>query len=245
MREFSDKRSSNLVANRPVREIRSLTAVRGLGALYVMLFHAYLFFEIYTLPGGAENSLLQDNKWIIKNPLFGHGYLGVDLFFILSGYVMHYVYADAFFSASGKKRLMVFRRFLTHRVARVYPMHVVVLTGVIFYTTLKLNYFHLGQPSTVLARYPVGTMLLNYALLQRIIPCPSIVIPAWSVSVEMLSYALFHLLLLLFATGSRIVAVGIAALAFAALGCVEARAVQRYEIVTRFPRFSMPARAAR
>ncbi len=197
--------------------------MRGLGALYVMLFHAYFVFEACRSPMGAADPALLDNRWILASPLIGHGYLGVELFFILSGYVIYYVYAEGFL-APAPGRLAVFRTFFMHRVARVYPMHAVVLTVVCLHIALSVGNFHSVGAAETTPRYPTLMLALNYLLMQRIIPCPSIIVPAWSVSVEMLSYVLFPLMLVLFVAGGRLAAFGVVLLAFVALGRVEAHA---------------------
>ena len=86
--------------------LSNLTPLRGIAALLVAIFH---FEEI----GG-----------IFINPsttmLIGKSYLMVDLFFIMSGFVMLHVYGDSFM-----KRLewKVFFQFMKARFARLYPLH--------------------------------------------------------------------------------------------------------------------------
>ena len=63
------------------REIRSLTGLRGLAAVLVVAFH----YSFNLLQGQSD----------ARNPV-GPGYLAVDLFFILSGFVMAATYGDSF-----------------------------------------------------------------------------------------------------------------------------------------------------
>ena len=88
------------------REIRSLTGLRGIAALYVVLFH-YLDGLSYTTP---------------RNVFLAHGYLAVDLFFVLSGFVMTLTYSGMFQAGSS---FALFRIFLGRRIARVYPLYFV------------------------------------------------------------------------------------------------------------------------
>jgi acyltransferase-like protein len=62
-----------------VRRIRGLDGLRGLAAIAVMLFHFNLFF----LPQAQIDHVV---------PFVGRAYLAVDLFFLLSGFVMAHVY---------------------------------------------------------------------------------------------------------------------------------------------------------
>lgn len=54
------------------------------------------------------------------------GYLGVETFFILSGFILSHVYLEA----AGQKRFR-YGGFLWARIARVYPLHLVTLFGMI------------------------------------------------------------------------------------------------------------------
>ena len=78
-----------------------LGGLRGVAALIVVAFH---LFETYS--GGQAFQILN------------HGYLAVDFFFILSGFVIGYAYDDRW------KRMTV-REFVTRRFIRLHPMVVI------------------------------------------------------------------------------------------------------------------------
>lgn len=87
-------------------EIRSLNALRGLAALVVLVSHF----------AGATG-------WLGEYPASGAGQLGVMLFFILSGFLMAYLYLHqpmTFGSA---------RRYAVARIARVMPLFAIVLAA--------------------------------------------------------------------------------------------------------------------
>ena len=67
------------MANRE-SEIRAFTGLRGLACFYVMLYHF-----------GFAGILPKD-----FSAFANHGYLSVDIFFVLSGFVMAMVYGDYF-----------------------------------------------------------------------------------------------------------------------------------------------------
>jgi peptidoglycan/LPS O-acetylase OafA/YrhL len=91
------------------RQLPSLTPLRGVAALWVVLYH-YCGTAQY-LP----NLDITPYSYFISK-----GYLGVDLFFMLSGFVMAHVYHDAFSESIGRH----YRGFLVARIARLYPLHI-------------------------------------------------------------------------------------------------------------------------
>ena len=52
------------------------------------------------------------------------GYLGVELFFVLSGFILSHVYLERF-----RNRDFNYREFLWARLARVYPLHIAIVVG--------------------------------------------------------------------------------------------------------------------
>src|ERR1051326_6615721 len=111
-----------------MNEIRPLTAMRGIAALAVVMQHF----------SAAAQSLTP--TWIPS--LVPHGYMAVDFFFILSGYIMCLTYLPAF-EANGVKE---FPGFLLKRVARIVPLNVFVLLllialGVVSRLVMSTNIF--------------------------------------------------------------------------------------------------------
>ena len=86
-------------------DIRSLTGLRGVAAWWVVLYHF--------------NELLPVSVHGWPTALLGRGYLAVDLFFILSGFIIAYNYLDGFSAFDPRKYL----HFLGVRIARIYPLH--------------------------------------------------------------------------------------------------------------------------
>ena len=89
---------------RPVKSsrIEGLTGLRGYAALWVLLLH-------FTYNWDSGSAVRQ---------VAAHGAYGVIVFFVLSGFILSYVYAGTF--AKGVTAGS-YRRFLWHRFARVYP----------------------------------------------------------------------------------------------------------------------------
>lgn len=104
------KQSVSLNESKPHYEI--LDGLRGVAALLVVFFHV---FEVHS---HGDHS-----KQIIN-----HGYLAVDFFFLLSGYVISYAYDDRW----GK---MTLKDFFKRRIIRLHPMIIIgsIIGAVLFY----------------------------------------------------------------------------------------------------------------
>jgi peptidoglycan/LPS O-acetylase OafA/YrhL len=149
-------------------EIRALTGLRGVAACYVVLYH----FHGLTAPDGLVGNLLR------------HGYIAVDLFFILSGFVMALTYADSFRLGTTARAYAI---FLTRRIARIYPL----------YACVTVLLFAASAFAVAEAAAPESTTFLlisNLLLIQSWGIAPSIDLPAWSISTEWAAYVLFPIL---------------------------------------------------
>ena len=93
----------------PPADLRALTALRFLAAMWVALYAFWPNLDIGFMPN-----------------FLAKGYLGVELFFVLSGFILCHVYL----AAAGEKRFS-YREFLWARIARVYPLHIATMLGVI------------------------------------------------------------------------------------------------------------------
>lgn len=164
---------------KPKKHYEILDGLRGVAAILVVIFH---IFE--TFSGG--------NRFI---QIINHGYLAVDFFFLLSGFVVAYAYDDRW----GK---MTQWEFYKRRLIRLQPMVIMgMIIGAIFY------YF---QASDILFPQIAGmevwkvilTMLIGFTLLP--IP-PSMEIrgwgemhplngPAWSLFFEYIANILYALI---------------------------------------------------
>src|SRR5690554_6456686 len=91
-------------------ELKPLTSLRFLAAFWVLLYH----FKDHLGLGLRQFGLVAD------------GYLGVDLFFTLSGFILAHVYLQ---SLEGGR--FGYGGFLKNRIARVYPMHLAALAAMI------------------------------------------------------------------------------------------------------------------
>ena len=109
---MSAKNHNTYLASKPRYEI--LDGLRGVAAIIVVIYHQL---DLYGLAGPI-------------GPMVNHGYLAVDFFFILSGYVIGYAYDDRW-------DRMTLWSFFKRRLIRLHPM-------IIFATLLGVLFFFFG-----------------------------------------------------------------------------------------------------
>lgn len=84
-----------------------LDGLRGVAALMVIWYHIFEGFAFAEVSNSAGSGMIET---------FNHGYLAVDFFFILSGFVIGYAYDDRL----GKS--MTMKNFFKRRLIRLHPM---------------------------------------------------------------------------------------------------------------------------
>ncbi len=155
------------------KTIDALTGLRGIAALWVVLFH--LGPELITVAPALS----------FLSPLAEAGYLGVDLFFALSGYVLARRY-EAGIPDLG--------RYLQRRIARIFPLHAAVLAAL---TVGALAAAPLGFPNFAaheLWRFDAWWPQLF--LVQAWVGSPEAWnLPTWSLSCEWAGYLVLPFLL--------------------------------------------------
>lgn len=148
-------------------DLRALTTLRFLAALWVVLFAAWPHLDVAFIPIAVSK-----------------GYLGVEVFFVLSGFILSHVYLEA--AGQGRAGGFSYRGFLWARIARVYPLHLVTLAGMI----------GLGVAATV-AGLTVSESLLDWRSLPAhlslthawgLASSAAFNHPSWSISAEWLAY---------------------------------------------------------
>lgn len=164
--------------------IHSLTSLRFLAAAWVVVFHFKEYFR---------------GTWLHGSPIANYGFLGVDFFFVLSGFVLGHVYLPKL--RAGR---FDYWNFLVRRVGRVYPLHALTLAATlglsIVAAKLAVNYtvWDLGDWMTL----PKGDILRGlFSHLTMIHAWGSTKgllfnLPSWSISAEWFAYLLFPVFVL-------------------------------------------------
>ncbi|PKB14898.1 peptidoglycan/LPS O-acetylase OafA/YrhL [Novosphingobium kunmingense] len=156
------------------KQIDALTGIRGLAALGVVLYHVRLS--------------LQEIVPASVIAVLGKGYLAVDLFFMLSGFVIWHNYAERIaqggWAASGT--------FLWRRFARVWPLHAAIL-GAFLGFALLLEASGRDASGYPFAELPLHLMLFQNWGFSDVLTWNH---PAWSISTELAAYLAFPALVM-------------------------------------------------
>ena len=166
--------------------VHGLDALRGIAALLVALFH----FDRWALPNLPLGPF---------DTLIGNGYIWVDFFFILSGFVMTHVYRASFLG--GRLGAAGYREFLGARLARIYPLHFATLMMLVGLELVKLAVVLSGrvvenEPFT--DRQSLDALVTNLLLMHGWNLHDDVTWnpPSWSISAEWAVYLVCPLVIL-------------------------------------------------
>ena len=151
------------------QELKPLTSLRFIAAFWVLLYH----FKDHLGLGMGQFGLVAD------------GYLGVDLFFTLSGFILAHVYLS---HLEGGR--FGYGGFLKNRIARVYPMHLAALGAmlVLFAGAAILGVGESNPDAFRLSDLPAHLLMIHA---WGATPSVGWNFPSWSISAEWLAYLLF------------------------------------------------------
>lgn len=159
------------------QEIQRFTLLRGLGALAIVIGHYLVHFNFPTHVAAAAAALVHRGAFL------------VDFFFIISGFVLYYVYQPQFAAKTLSAGTYLWRRF-----ARIYPVHLftLILAAAAYWLggqwdlTMHIEHHMHAIWSNLLLLQAYGfeeDLWLNY--------------PSWSVSAEFFAYLFVPVLITL------------------------------------------------
>jgi len=153
-----------------MRKLQNIQALRGIAVLSVVLFHLATIEQKY----GGKNAILPE--------FFDFGMFGVDLFFVISGFVMVVVTKGKF------QNIKQAVRFLYHRASRIYPTYWVYSILVLGVFIIRPSLFNrsLGNQVDILASFLLWPSE-NFPL----------VIVGWTLIHEIYFYVIFFIVLLI------------------------------------------------
>lgn len=174
------------LVHREKAHVLPLDSIRGIAATSVVIHHLLLMPTFL--------AAFPHNAWI-NCSFFRSAWLLVDLFFVLSGMVMALSYVENDFTRFS------LREFMIRRLARVYPLHIVMLLANLVFRLLRIGLVMAGVVVAAPAAFEVNNASsfgLNVVLLHSMgfIDYLSWNAPSWSISVEFYTYLVFGLIVL-------------------------------------------------
>lgn len=153
-------------------DLKPLTSLRFIAAFWVLLYH---FRDHLGLGLGNFG-------------LAAHGWMGVDLFFILSGFILAHVYLEEV-----QEGRFGYLRFLQNRLARVYPMHLAALGAMLaLFALAAATGAGVGSPDAFkLSDLPQHLLMIHAWGTTEAVGWN---FPSWSISAEWGAYLLFPLI---------------------------------------------------
>ena len=154
--------------------INSIQFLRGFAALAVVIHHTGGYVKRY-----FEPTVLFGDKFSI-------GFAGVDLFFVISGFIIHFTSKNYFNNPSKLKE------YLQKRFIRVYPIYWIITT-ILFFSSwlivllLNRNIFSIGYPNTVSAYIQTYLLLPLHFAINPV---------TWTLSYEIFFYLCFAILII-------------------------------------------------
>jgi len=166
---------------KPALRLRSIDALRGAAALGVVLYHS-VDRNPAAVPAGWSGYPQMALQFVSS-----FGYIGVFLFFVISGFCIHLQWARA--KANGENPVISFGSFWKRRFRRLYPPYLITLAIFLFLTATTA-----GVDVTRFLIYDVGMHLF---MLHNLDPktCYSINGVFWTLAIEEQLYLAYFVLL--------------------------------------------------
>ena len=170
-------------------KLNNITSLRGIAAIFIVIHH----YSTYLIPGINQFTSA-------FTPFISKNYIWVDFFFILSGFILAYVYNFKFEAQVEKKEYL---KYLSARFARIYPLHLFMLICFLFLESAEYIHFQLtffegvdaNRELPFTGTESISTFFINLFMLQTFINGTYWNQPAWSISAEWVVYIFLPFLL--------------------------------------------------
>jgi peptidoglycan/LPS O-acetylase OafA/YrhL len=175
-------------APEPANKLLGLEVLRFLTAFAILVFHYRHFAFVADEPVGLVNDRLP--LYRLLHVFYDFGPYGVWIFWCISGFIFFWKYRDAI-----SDRSVGGWKFFVLRFSRLYPLHIATLLLVALVQPLYFNlngYFFVYQENDLRHFLPQLLMASNWGFQNAL----SFDGPIWSISVEVLVYFFFFIMLL-------------------------------------------------
>lgn len=154
-----------------IKYFENLDGLRFICFLMVFFFHSFY---------SNNQELLNSSSYeMIKKNIFGNGNIGVNFFFVLSGFLITYLLLK---EKSSNRNINIIN-FLFRRILRIWPLYFFcVFFGFIIFPYIKLLFGEVPQESAHLINYLTFTN--NFDIIQNGLPDSSVLGVLWSIAIE-------------------------------------------------------------
>jgi peptidoglycan/LPS O-acetylase OafA/YrhL len=153
---------------------------RGLAAFTVVIFHYKIFYGV-----SSTQQYINENSpfYNILYFVYEFGWMGVQFFFTLSGFIFYALYLEKI-----KNKKISKWQFFKLRFSRLYPLHLLT-----FILIILLFFYHKQENFPVMIDGDIKHFLLNIFLIQTwgFEDFHSFNGPSWSISIEFFLYIIF------------------------------------------------------
>lgn len=167
------------------KRLYSLDVLRGVAALAIIFWHWQHFFAIR----GAWQTVWSrsmEPAYSVFKPLYDQGWVAVDIFFAVSGFVFFWLYLEPV-----RRREIAAGKFAIQRISRLYPLYVVTL---LVAAAMQLAFHQATGHWFIFDANDWPHFVKSVLLVQQWLPpdeMQSFNGPAWAVSIEVLLYIFF------------------------------------------------------
>ena len=188
--------TSTNIDNSRCPDLPGLTALRGIAAIGVVLFHI----DVCLFYRDMGTLLPKTSSGLIAN-----GYLWVDFFFILSGYVIHHAYASRLGSGFRWRNAT---SFYAARFFRIYPLHLALTLIIVLAVAVVGAWRPDLKDGSWEAFFSWSTLPANLLLIHAMTPGTGLSwnIVSWSIAAEWWVYLAAPLVIPVLSSGSRVAA---------------------------------------
>lgn len=167
------------------KRLYSLDVLRGVAALAVIFWHWQHFFAVRGTWQAVWSRSMEPHYLLFK-PLYDQGWVAVDIFFAVSGFVFFWLYLEPV-----RRRDIGAGRFALQRLSRLYPLYVATLFVA---AALELAFHRASGAWFIFDANDWSHFVKSVFLVQNWLPpdeAQSFNGPAWAVSIEVLLYIVF------------------------------------------------------
>ena len=168
-----------------INRIASIEILRFFSSLIILIWHYQHFFNPYNIFSDIDvlKKITIQPLYNLFSVIYTHGWIGVNIFFAISGFIFCCIYVKS-------EKKITLKNFWVNRFARLYPLHFLTLILVLFLQNFSFNEYGFYQIISVNDFYH---FILNLFFISGwgFAENYSFNWPIWSVSLELITYAIF------------------------------------------------------